>query len=158
MGLTLSTDTLGFIFTTPSEEVLKWLEDSLGTRARELPGWPKQTGPFTVRTERYGCLINCVCQDGQKATVWLALKRSLPLREMPRLNTPPEGPTIPKNLPEVKKPRFDRMATILRNAPQTLELSIRSKAVRMATEPYEDEDDPRTLENRIRRMDRTLVP
>jgi hypothetical protein len=136
IGLLHSSRDREFIFTASYDAVLEWLEDSLGAKVRGLPGWPKQTGPFTLRTEHNGCALSCVSQDGQKTTVWIKAKLSQPLPQLPRLKRPPEGPTIPKNLPEAKKPRFDRMAML----------------------PKDDEDDPRTLEKRIRSMDRTLVP
>jgi len=86
--------------------------------------------------------------DGKTASVWITMQGwsgqdPTPFR-LPPFQRVPEGPTIPKNLPEDKKPYNDRMAELLRSHAPELP-------------PAEDPDDPQAMSRRIQGLDRTLV-
>ena len=136
------------VFNAPRDVALKWLRDSLGERADETKGWPAAEGPFSMSCQSGRCKILCVSMDGKTASVWITMQGwsgqdPAPVR-LPRFQRMPEGPTIPKNLPEDKKPYNNRMAELLRShAPELL--------------PAEDPDDPQAMSRRIQGLDRTLV-
>ena len=139
------------VFNAPREVVLKWLRESLRDSADEAKGWPGSEGPFSMSCECGRCKILCVSMDGKTASVWITLQGWSRLDPSPFLLPPfrslPEGPTIPKNLPEDKKPNTDRMANWLPSIGRGLP----------GLPPIEDPDDPLVVERRIQRQDRTLV-
>ncbi|MBK8091479.1 MAG: hypothetical protein IPK32_05675 [Verrucomicrobiaceae bacterium] len=103
-----------YSFTTTREKSIQWLKDFLKENLEHEPSWPGPTGPFTFDCSVQGNIINCTSKDGISATVRISVPRSdkadIPFfRSIPKYRPPPEGPTIPKNLPEEKKPKDNRI-------------------------------------------------
>ncbi|MBK8091478.1 MAG: hypothetical protein IPK32_05670 [Verrucomicrobiaceae bacterium] len=178
-------------FSAPRDVMVAWLAESLGQAAEYASGWPLAPVAFEWGGMIKTCHVRCVCKDGKWASVWLTAKIDELFRferifylphPYPTSPRAPEGPTIPKNLPEERKPLNDRLALNLpKSALPEMLLEFESPSSTQRPEvikpsqsffdnqtlfyrvveddplPPKDDDDAIAMRQRILRGDRSLI-
>ena len=165
-ALSLLTDPR-FVFSAPAADALSWLKDGLNQNSSTISRWPGDNEPFDISCQCGPCHIRCVAVDGRLATVVISGKLTELLPSQPGFRRPPEGPTIPKNLPEERKPKIDRTVSVPVDfsGPVWSYLKLPSPSLpprtppmrRLQTPSLRHDDDLESLERRYRGMDRTLL-
>lgn len=101
-----------FVFSAPATDALEWLRSSLGQNNPAISPWPRAGAPFDMECQQGSCQIRCVTVDGRLATVFINAKLMDLLNSQPGFRRSPEGPTIPKNLPEERRPKIERTVSV----------------------------------------------
>jgi beta-lactamase regulating signal transducer with metallopeptidase domain len=101
-----------FVFSAPAADALSWLKECLKQTSSTVSRWPGDNESFDISCQCGPCQIRCVAVDGKLATVVISGKLTELLPSQPGFRRPPEGPTIPKNLPEERKPKIDRTVSV----------------------------------------------
>lgn len=156
-----------FTFSAPAADALGWLKACLKENSSTISRWPGDKESFDITCQCGPCQIRCVAVDGRLATVVISGTITELLPSQPSFRRPPEGPTIPKNLPEERKPKIDRTVSVpvdfsgsvwRQFGLPSLRLPPQSSPMRHIQIPtIERDDDLERLEQRYRGMDRTLL-